>query len=171
MSESIKNKKFVAITYSITDESDEVLERIDMPVNFIYGRDNTVIPKIKQELEGHQAGDEIVVNISPEEGFGTHQEELTFTDDIENVPPEFHKIGAEVEFQNNQSEVKKFTVTKIENGKLTVDGNHPFAGKNITYNIKIREVRDATADELSDVDSQSTTLHWKSIPADMPYPI
>lgn len=159
MSESIKNLKFVAITYSITDESDEELERIELPVNFIYGRDNNVIPKIKHELEGHQAGDEIAVFISPEDGFGPHQDELTFTDDIDNVPPEFQKIGAEVEFQNNQSEVKKFTVTKIENGKLTVDGNHPYAGKNITYNIKIREVRDATADELSENIDQNTTLH------------
>ena len=159
MSECIQNLKFVAITYSITDESNEVLERIELPINFIYGRDNNVIPKIQLELEGHQAGDEIAVEISPEEGFGTHQDELTFTDDIANVPAEFHKIGAEVEFQNNQNEVKKFTVTKIENGKLTVDGNHPYAGKNITYNINIREVRDATTDELSDGASQSSTLH------------
>ena len=159
MSESIRNSKFVALTYTITDDTDEILERIDVPITYIQGRDSNVIEKIEKALEGHQEGDDITVEISPEEGFGPHQSELTFTDDLENVPPEFHKIGAEVEFQNNQNEVKKFLVTKIENGKLTVDGNHPFAGKIIKYNIKVREVRDATAEELANGVEQMPQLH------------
>jgi FKBP-type peptidyl-prolyl cis-trans isomerase SlyD len=159
MSESIRNSKFVALTYTITDDTDETLERIDVPITYIQGRDSNVIEKIEKALEGHQEGDDVTVEISPEEGFGPHQSELTFTDDLENVPPEFHKIGAEVEFQNNQNEVKKFLVTKIENGKLTVDGNHPFAGKTIKYNIKVREVRDATAEELANGVEQMPQLH------------
>ena len=159
MSENIRNSKFVALTYTITDDTDEILERIDVPITYIQGRDSNVIEKIEKALEGHQEGDDVTVEISPEEGFGPHQSELTFTDDLENVPPEFHKIGAEVEFQNNQNEVKKFLVTKIENGKLTVDGNHPFAGKAIKYNIKVREVRDATAEELANGVEQMPQLH------------
>ena len=159
MSENIRNSKFVALTYTITDDTDEVLERIDVPITYIQGRDSNVIEKIEKALEGHQEGDDITVEISPEEGFGPHQSELTFTDDLENVPPEFHKIGAEVEFQNTQNEVKKFLVTKIENGKLTVDGNHPFAGKTIKYNIKVREVRDATPEELANGVEQMPQLH------------
>lgn len=159
MSESIRKSKFVALTYTITDDTDEVLERIDVPITYIQGKNSDVIDKIEKNLEGHQEGDEVTVEISPEEGFGPHQNELTFTDDLENVPPEFHKIGAEVEFQNNQNEIKKFVVTKIEDGKLTVDGNHPFAGKTIRYNIKIREVRDATAEELANGVQQMPQLH------------
>lgn len=159
MTDRISNSKYVALTYTITDETDEILERIDLPITFIHGKDNNVIPKIEHALEGHQAGDDITVEISPEEGFGPHQSELTFVDDVENVPPEFHKIGAEVEFQNNQNEVKKFRVTKIEDGKLTVDGNHPFAGKTIKYNIKIKEVRDATTDELTNGVNPMPPLH------------
>lgn len=159
MSESIRKSKFVALTYTITDDTDEVLERIDVPITYIQGKNSDVIDKIEKNLEGHQEGDEVTVEINPEEGFGPHQNELTFTDDLENVPPEFHKIGAEVEFQNNQNEIKKFVVTKIEDGKLTVDGNHPFAGKTIRYNIKIREVRDATAEELANGVQQMPQLH------------
>lgn len=159
MSNSIQKSKFVSLTYTITDETDEVLERIDVPISYIQGSNSDVIEKIETALEGHHEGDDITVDISPEEGFGPHQSELTFTDDLENVPPEFQKIGAEVEFQNNQNEVKKFRVTKIENGKLTVDGNHPFAGKAIKYNIKVREVRDATADELANGVEQMNRLH------------
>ena len=145
MKHQIQQDKFVALTYTITDENNEILERIEMPIDYIHGRDSQVIDKIENALEGCHAGDEISVEISPEEGFGEHQQELTFTDDIDNVPPEFRQIGAEVEFQNDKGETKIFRVTSIEDGKLTVDGNHPFAGKTITYNITIATVRDATA--------------------------
>ena len=97
--------------------------------------------------------------LTPEEGFGPHQPELTFTDDINNVPPQFHSVGAEVEFQNDQGVGKIFRVIKIENGQLTVDGNHPFAGKNVTYNLLVKEVRDATADELINGVENINALH------------
>jgi FKBP-type peptidyl-prolyl cis-trans isomerase SlyD len=159
MKDQIQQDKFVALTYTITDENNEILERIEMPIDYIHGRDSQVIDKIENALEGCHAGDEISVEISPEEGFGEHQQELTFTDDIDNVPPEFRQIGAEVEFQNDKGETKIFRVTSIEDGKLTVDGNHPFAGKTITYNITIATVRDATAEELADGAGQSPSLH------------
>jgi FKBP-type peptidyl-prolyl cis-trans isomerase SlyD len=159
MKDQIQQDKFVALTYTITDENNEILERIEMPIDYIHGRDSQVIDKIENALEGCHAGDEISVEISPEEGFGEHQQELTFTDDIDNVPPEFRQIGAEVEFQNDKGETKIFRVTSIEDGKLTVDGNHPFAGKTITYNITIATVRDATAEELADGAGRSPSLH------------
>ena len=159
MTETIKRDKFVSLTYTITDENNEILERIDMPVNYVHGRESQVIDKIETALEGHEQGDEISVELSPEEGFGEHQSELTFTDDINNVPPEFRHVGAEVEFQNDKGESRMFRVSKIEDGKLTVDGNHPFAGKVITYNIKVNTVRDATPDEIANGAAQAPSLH------------
>jgi FKBP-type peptidyl-prolyl cis-trans isomerase SlyD len=74
---------------------------------------------------------------------------LTYTDELENVPPEFQHVGAEVEMLNDQGESMKFTVTHIENGNLTVDGNHPMAGKAITFHISVIGIRDADAEELA----------------------
>lgn len=159
MSDKISKNKFVSLTYTITDEDDNILERIDMPIQYIQGVRSQVIKKIEQSLEGHQVGDLVHVSLSPEEGFGPHLPELTFSDDIENVPPQFHSIGAEVEFQNDHGESKMFRVTNIEDGKLTVDGNHPFAGKTVTYNITVKEVRDATANELKNGVENMNALH------------
>ena len=159
MTETIKRDKFVSLTYTITDENDEILERIDMPVNYVHGRDSQVIEKVEKALEGCAQGDEVSVKLSPDEGFGEHQAELTFIDQIDNVPPEFRHIGAEVEFQNDKGESRMFRVTNIEDGKLTVDGNHPFAGKVITYNIKVNAVRDATPDEIANGAAQTPSLH------------
>jgi len=159
MSDKITNNKFVSLTYTITDENDNILERIDMPVQYIQGVKSQVIEKIEVALDGHKEGDLVHVTLSPEEGFGPHQPELTFSDDISNVPPQFHSIGAEVEFQNDQGESKIFRVTHIDENKLTVDGNHPFAGKTITYNITVKEVRDATTDELKHGVENMNALH------------
>ena len=159
MTNTIKRDKLVSLTYTITDENNEILERTDMPVNYVHGRDSQVIEKVEQSLEGREEGDEISVELSPEEGFGEHQPELMFTDDLDNVPPEFRHVGAEVEFQNDKGESRMFRVSKIEDGKLTVDGNHPFAGKVITYNIKVSGVRDATPDEIANSAVQAPLLH------------
>jgi len=159
MTDTIKRDKFISLTYTITDEHNDILERIDMPVNYVHGRDSQVIEKVEKALEGCAQGDEISVELSPDEGFGEHQPELTFVDNLENVPPEFRHIGAEVEFQNDKGESRMFRVTRIEDDKLTVDGNHPFAGKVITYNIKVNTVRDATPDEIANGATQAPSLH------------
>ena len=159
MSDKITQNKFVSLVYTITDDDDNILERIDMPIQYIQGAKSQVIEKIEIALDGHKEGDLVHVTLNPEEGFGPHQAELTFSDDINNVPPQFHSIGAEVEFQNDKGESKIFRVTNIEDGNLTVDGNHPFAGKSITYNITVKEVRDATADELKHGVENMNALH------------
>ncbi len=159
MADIISNDKHVTLTYSVIDETGETIERIDLPIEYIQGKQNQVIEKIEAALEGHKMGDRVEVSLTPEEGFGPHLTELTFTDDIKNVPTEFHSIGAEVEFQNDQGETKIFRVTKINNDELTVDGNHPFAGKNITYHINVTGVRNATIEELAQGVSKPTSLH------------
>ena len=50
--------------------------------------------------------------------------------------------------RNDAGEAKTFQVTRIEGGKLTVDGNHPLAGRNLVVRVKILEVRDATMEDM-----------------------
>ena len=139
----------VSFTYSIQDESGEILEQSDLPINYVHGGQHDLFEKIEQALEGCQAGDTVKVPLTPEEGFGTHDASLTYIDDIENVPSEFRRIGAEVEMMNDQGDARKFVVTSIADGKLTVDGNHPLAGKVITFNIKVVGVRLASEEEIA----------------------
>ena len=89
------------------------------------------------------------VSLSPGEGFGEHLEELTYVDELDNVPEEYRHVGAEIEFQNDIGESRIFRVTHIDSDTLTVDGNHPFAGKNLVFTITVQAVRDASAEEIS----------------------
>jgi FKBP-type peptidyl-prolyl cis-trans isomerase SlyD len=145
--ESIKNGKFVSLTYTISDTDGNVLEQSDLPVNYIHGGETELIGGMDKAVAGKGVGDEVTIRVSPEDGFGDHDPSLTFTDDIANVPPQFRQLGTEVQMQNEVGEVKSFFVTKIENGKLTVDGNHPLAGKELVVKVKILEVRDATKED------------------------
>ena len=92
--------------------------------------------------------DEVEVSLSPAEGFGEHDPNLTFSDAIDNVPPEYRHIGAEATFENEDGESITMTVVKMEDGKIMLDGNHPFAGKTVTFKLRVKEIRDATEAEV-----------------------
>ena len=156
--ETIKFGKFVSLTYSISDVDGNILEHNDLPVSYIHGGEQELLGGMDRAVRGKSVGDEVEVVVPPEQGFGPHDPSLTFTDDIDNVPPQFRQVGAEVQMQNEAGEVKSFVVTKIEDGKLTVDGNHPMAGKTLRVNVKILEVRDATEADHKQLQMQQT-LH------------
>ncbi|HUW49712.1 MAG TPA: peptidylprolyl isomerase [Sulfuricella sp.] len=147
--QKIGSNKTVHVTYTILDGRGNVFEQYDMPIGYVHGANSGLFEKIEAALEGRVAGDRVEVTLNPEEGFGPHYADLTFTDDVDNVPPEFRRIGAEVEFENDKGETMKFFVTKIENGKLTVDSNHPMAGQTVTFIVNVVSVKDATREEIA----------------------
>ncbi len=145
----VTSHKVVYLTYSILDADGAVLEQSDVPVGYVHGAGGDLFEKLERALEGKSVGDQVEVTLSPEEGFGPHRPELTFTDDLANVPEEFRYLGAEVEFKNEQGEAMMFRVTRIADGKLTIDANHPFAGKTVTFVVSVAALRDATLDEMA----------------------
>ena len=155
--EIIQDGKYVSLTYSIQDNEGSVLEHSDLPVGFVLGGAQELIGGMDAAIRGKAAGDEIDFDLPPEAGFGSHDADLTFTDDINNVPPQFRQIGAEVQMQNEAGEVKSFYVTRIENGRLTVDGNHPLAGKSLRVHVRIHEVREANREDMAN-DGQSCAI-------------
>ena len=147
VSQVAKNKA-IYFTYMILDTNGETLEQSDLPMSYVHGSDSGLIEKVEQARDGCAENDSVEVMVTADEGYGQIDPNLTYTDDLENVPSEYHKIGAEVQFQNDTGDVKTFTVSKIEDGKLTVDGNHPFAGKDLIFKITVTEIRDATQEEI-----------------------
>lgn len=147
--QKVAKHKVIYLTYSIIDDAGNVFEQSDVPVGYIHGVGSDLFEQVENALDGKAVGERVEVTLSTEEGFGPHRPELTFTDDIDNVPPEFRYIGAEVEFENERGESMQFRVTRIEDGKLTIDANHPLAGKTITFVVDVADIRDATPDEIA----------------------
>ncbi len=144
----VSPQMIVTFTYAISDDHGKVVEQSDLPVNYIHAVDGKMFPKVEQAMEGAAVGDEIVVKLSPQEGFGEHDAALTYSESVKNVPAEYQQVGTEATFKNDSGETLTMTVTRVENGQVILDGNHPFAGKDMTFSIKVIEIRPAMAEEI-----------------------
>jgi len=146
--QTISKDKAVHFIYSITDNEGNIMEQSDIPICYVHGGRSELIDKVEAALEGCKEGDSVDVPLTEDESLWAHDPSLTFSDDMENVPEQFRHIGAQVEMANEGGETKTFFVTEIKDGKLTVDGNHPLAGKAITFHVTVKTIRDATAKEI-----------------------
>tara|TARA_B100001063_G_C16616010_1_gene478214 strand:+ start:75 stop:512 length:438 start_codon:yes stop_codon:yes gene_type:complete len=140
----ISNQKLVSMTYSI-HEGTNLLENVDTPVSFIYGKETNLLPIVENSLKGKEKGNELTIEVSPELGFGDIDKNLIFVDSVDNVPKEYSKIGMQIDFENDKGMKRKFRVTNIDKDRITFDGNHPFSGKTLVYKIKIIDVANTEA--------------------------
>ncbi len=164
MEDTVARNKVVFLTYTIWDEAGQLFERYDLPVGYVHGANGPLFEKIERALEGRRVGEEVEVMLPPGDGFGAHKPELTFTDDIDNVPPEHRRLGSEVTFENERGEQMLFRVTRIGDGKVTIDANHPLAGQTAKFLVTIVGIRPATLDEIAngipaDSSGDSPRLH------------
>lgn len=150
MTDTITRNKVVDITYLIKDESGTAIEQNDVPVSYLHGVQGDLLPVLEKALDGKKPGDSVEVEVPPSEGFGEHDPDLTFTDQIDNVPQEYRRIGAQAQFQNENGDTRTFVVSKIEGDQITLDGNQPFAGKTVTFVVNVKAIRDASEQELAE---------------------
>jgi len=149
MLQVIGKHKHVTLSYSIADaDSNEVLEAIEVPIPYIHGGTQRMFDKVEAAMDGARVGDLVEISLTPEEGFGEPDPGLIFTDSVDNVPPQYHRVGAEVDFQNDRGETKSFVVTRVSEKEITIDGNNPLVGKKLIYRVKIHAIRDASEAEI-----------------------
>jgi FKBP-type peptidyl-prolyl cis-trans isomerase SlyD len=139
--------KAVTIHYTLRDDGGEVLDSSDGrdPLIYLHGTGN-IVPGLEKALDGKQAGDEVKVKVTPAEGYGERDEA-----NVRNVPrrrlPE-GKIepGMRLRLQTEHGPMI-VAVTAVEGDYVTIDGNHALAGMTLHFEVKVVEVRDATAEE------------------------
>lgn len=147
--EKVARGKVVSVSYTIRDQAnDNLLEAVEIPVDYLHGGRAGLYEKIEKALEGRGVGERVEVTLAPEDAFGEADPSLSFTDRIENVPPEFRQLGAQAEFTNESGESVTMVVTHIDAGTITLDGNHPLAGKNLIFSVEVVAIRPATPQEL-----------------------
>lgn len=145
----IQNNKIVAIDYTLTDDDGEVIDTSEgrEPLAYLHGQGG-IIEGLETALEGRQVGDQLNVAVPPEKAYGLRSDEL-----MQHVPREQFKgvedLEVGMQFQaDTQSGPMVFTVVDVGEEIIQVDGNHPLAGENLNFDVTIREVRDATEQEL-----------------------
>ena len=148
MGETIRDGKFVELTYQVTDgKSGHVLPAVEFPLGYVHGHNEILAPSVHKELEGKSAGDVIAVPIDGNRIFGARDESLVFTDRIENVPEEYRRVGTSILMENDQGRTRSFLVTRMDDETLTLDGNNPLCGRQVVFRLEVLTVRDATAEE------------------------
>jgi FKBP-type peptidyl-prolyl cis-trans isomerase SlyD len=151
MSLLIGDNVVASIHYKLTDDSGEILDSSEGsdPLAYLHGAGN-LIPGLEKELVGKTAGASLQVTVAPEEAYGTKQDEL-----IEVVPRaafqgvESIEPGMGFEAQGSDGQERRIVVTEVNGDDITVDGNHPLAGVELTFDVQVVEVRDATEEEIA----------------------
>ncbi|MBT8114172.1 MAG: peptidylprolyl isomerase [Arenicella sp.] len=147
---TIKINSVVTIHYELKDSDGEVLDSStgQEPLVYLHGASNIIVG-LEEQLEGKQIGDQVVARVSPEKGYGLPVEALiqqvpmaAFGDEIKNI-----EVGMRFQADTEQGPVP-VVVTAIEEGMVTVDGNHPLAGKELHFDVSVTAVRDASAEEI-----------------------
>ena len=149
MSETIEDEKFVELNYKVVDnKTGDVLVTVDYPLGYVHGVNDVMSEEVTRALYGKRAGDVIEVPIDIARLYGERDESLVFTDRIENVPEEYREIGMTITMENEKGESRNFIVTRIDDRTLTVDGNNPLCGREVTFMLEVLSVRDATGEEI-----------------------
>ena len=149
-SETIRDGKFVELTYKVTDrKSGHVLTTVEFPLGYVHGHNEILAPSVHRALEGKSAGDVIEVPIDGNRIFGPRDESLVFTDRLENVPEEYRQVGTSILMENDSGQTRSFLVTRVTGETLTVDGNNPLCGREVVFTLEILTVRDATDEETT----------------------
>lgn len=148
MRETIEDGKFVELTYKVTDKkTGHFLSGVEFPLGYVHGHNEILAPHVHAQLEGKGAGDKIEVSIDGNEIYGPRDESLVFTDDIDNVPEEYRKVGTSILMENEAGQTRTFLVTRVTDETLTVDGNNPLCGRDVVFTLEVLTVRDATEEE------------------------
>lgn len=146
---NISKDTVVTLTYVVRDLDGNLLEESDEPVSYLHGGYDNIFPMVEAALEGKSVGDRAELKLQPADAFGDYDDSLVRIEPREVFPDTLEVgmqfVGSPVE----GGEEMLYTVTDIADGKVVVDGNHPYAGQAVHFSCTVTEVRAATPEEVA----------------------
>ncbi|MGH8259790.1 MAG: peptidylprolyl isomerase [Steroidobacteraceae bacterium] len=147
---TVKPDSVVSIHYTLKDDGGGVLDSSASgdPLTYLHGH-GQLIAGLERQLEGKSSGDRLSVSIPPADGYGEYDKSL-----VQQIPRRTLKgiasikVGMQLHAQTDQGP-RTVTVARLAGDLVTVDGNHPLAGKNLHFDVEVADVREATAEELT----------------------
>lgn len=147
----IQDGQVVTLAYTLTVEG-KVIEtsegKENSPIQFIQGS-GQVLPGLENALYGMTEGDHKDVQVTPTEGYG-EIDPGDYTDmPRAEFPPEIPlQPGVELQLKDKEGEVFKARIQSVNEATVRLNFNHPLAGKELLFSVKILNLRDATPEEL-----------------------
>ncbi|KPL04127.1 MAG: peptidylprolyl isomerase [candidate division Zixibacteria bacterium SM23_73_2] len=110
------------------------------PIEFIIGK-GQVIPGFEKAVEGMNPGESKTTKVPPEKAYGPRREEMIVEVEREKIPAQLDpKVGQRLQLQQPDGRVIRVTVTDVSESSVTLDANHPLAGKELTFDIQLVEI-------------------------------
>jgi FKBP-type peptidyl-prolyl cis-trans isomerase SlyD len=145
----VEKDKVVSFHYTLTNAAGEQMEssRESDPMSYLHGANN-IIRGLEKAMQGHAIKDTFSATLEPEEAYGVRNE-----NNVQRVSMKRLKgigkvsVGQVLNLQTNKGQVQ-VTVLKVGRFNVDVDANHPLAGVQLTFNVEITDIRDASEEEI-----------------------
>ena len=144
----IQKDTVVTLRYKVADAStNKLIDESRDPMVYLHGGYDNTFPKIEAALEGKETGFQATLHLAPGDAFGERDESLMRTISKADFPPGV-KVGGQLEGRAEDGTPHVFHVMKIKGDTVHLDGNHPLAGRELKFQLKVTGVRAATAEEI-----------------------
>lgn len=140
----------VSLRYELFDVNGALLETSDNGVSYLHGGYDGIFPAVEEELHGKDVGAKFDMTIEPDGAFGEYDHDLVRVEP-RNLFPDSVAVGMQFEGGAEGADDEDyllFTVVDVTDTEVTVDGNHPLAGKTLSIVGVVTGVRAATPEEL-----------------------
>ncbi len=144
----IEKNTAVTLRFKVSSAEGKLIEESADPMVYLHGGYGNTLPKIEEALEGQLPGYQVTLQLQPQDAFGLRDESLLRTLPKTQFPPGV-KIGGQLEGHGDDGRVQIFNVMKIKGDTVLLDGNHPLAGKELRFSLKVMEVRAASEEEIA----------------------
>jgi len=143
----IEKDTVVTLQFKVAEANGKLIEQSREPMVYLHGGYENTLPKIEEALDGREPGFEVTLQLKPEDAFGVRDESLVRSIPKSEFPPGV-KVGGQLEGRTDDGTPHVFHVMKIKGPVVLLDGNHPLAGKELRFGLKVTGVRAATAEEI-----------------------
>lgn len=139
----------VTLKYTLTVDGEIVDSANESdPIEFLQGA-GEVISGLEAGIHGLKVGESRKITIKPADGYGEIDKEAYVTIPRDEFPSEIPlEIGIEIDVRDEDDEVMTATIAEVTNTTVTLDFNHPLAGKTLHFDVTVLELRTPTAEEL-----------------------
>jgi FKBP-type peptidyl-prolyl cis-trans isomerase SlyD len=135
--------------YTVKDKAGKIIDSSENnePLSFLTGV-GQIIEGLEKALVGLAVGDKKSIEVEAHEAYGVYDQSLIHAIPKAQFPAEQIKIGDVFQMSTNHG-VQMVTVVEFSETEVTIDANHPLAGKDLFFQIEVISKREATAEELS----------------------
>jgi len=145
----IRDGRIITLDFELSDSAGNLLDSSTRvgPMRYLHGV-GQLLPALESAVEGLEKGASTTVAIPCADAFGERDEDRVIEVKRTQIPPEV-EVGTMLATQDQHGRQIPLTVVGLDDETAKLDGNHPFAGKDVVFKVLVADVENATADELA----------------------